>query len=65
MSSRQLCVLLKAEDIYKTLAQILLKESNLKFASLMVEHLNMILLTSSELYELRNNMKELKNDVSI
>lgn len=31
----------------------------------MVEHLNMILLTSSELYELRNNMKELKNDVSI
>lgn len=60
---RQLCVLLKAEDIYKTLAQILLEENNLKFASLMVEHLNMILLTSSELYELRNNMKALKLDV--
>lgn len=31
----------------------------------MVEHLNMILLTSSELYELRNNMKDLKVDVSL
>nr|CAH7759487.1 unnamed protein product [Callosobruchus chinensis] len=48
---RQLCVLLNAEDLYTTLAQILLKETNLKFASLMVEHLNMILFTSSELYE--------------
>ncbi|XP_050497595.1 protein VAC14 homolog isoform X1 [Diabrotica virgifera virgifera] len=56
---RQLCVLLNAEEIYKTLAQILRKESNLKFASLMVEHLNMILLTSSELYEMRNKLKDL------
>ncbi|CAH1958178.1 unnamed protein product [Acanthoscelides obtectus] len=56
---RQLCVLLNAEDIYTTLAQILLKESNLKFASLMVEHLNMILFTSSELYELRNRLKDI------
>ncbi|KAJ8934149.1 hypothetical protein NQ314_013559 [Rhamnusium bicolor] len=60
---RQLCVLLNAEDIYRTLAQILLKEQNLKFASLMVEHLNMILLTSSELYEMRNRLKELKTEV--
>ncbi|KAJ8925779.1 hypothetical protein NQ315_009629 [Exocentrus adspersus] len=61
---RQLCVLLNAEDIYRTLAQILLKEHNLKFASLMVEHLNMILLTSSELYEMRNRLKDLKTEAN-
>lgn len=61
---RQLCVLLNAEDIYKTLAEILLKDTNLKFASLMVDHLNMILLTSSELFELRNRLKDLSTEVS-
>ncbi|KAF5274813.1 hypothetical protein FQR65_LT00396 [Abscondita terminalis] len=61
---RQLCVLLNAEDIYRTLAQILLKETNLKFASLMVETLNMILLTSSELFELRNKLKDLNTKES-
>lgn len=30
----------------------------------MVEHLNMILLTSSELFEMRNQLKELNNAVS-
>nr|XP_023024836.1 protein VAC14 homolog [Leptinotarsa decemlineata] len=61
---RQLCVLLNAEDIYKTLAQILVKETNFKFGSLMVEHLNMILLTSSELYDMRNRLKDLKTEES-
>lgn len=56
-------MLLNAEDIYRTLAQILLQETNLKFASLMVEQLNMILLTSSELYELRTELKDLKTKV--
>ncbi|KAI4468990.1 tax1 binding protein-related [Holotrichia oblita] len=56
---RQLCVLLNAEDIYRTLAQILLNEPNLKFASLMVEHLNFILLTSSELFDMRTKLKNL------
>ncbi|CAH0550575.1 unnamed protein product [Brassicogethes aeneus] len=61
---RQLCVLLNAEEIYKSLASILLKEPNLKFVRLMVEHLNMILLTSSELFEMRNKLKELKTEES-
>ncbi|XP_031333593.1 protein VAC14 homolog isoform X3 [Photinus pyralis] len=61
---RQLCVLLNAEDIYWTLAKILLKDSNLKFASLMVGTLNMILLTSSELFELRNKLKDLNTKES-
>ncbi|XP_056637981.1 protein VAC14 homolog isoform X1 [Diorhabda sublineata] len=61
---RQLCVLLNAEDIFRTLAQILRNENNLKFANIMVEHLNMILLTSSELYILRNKLKDLKTETS-
>ncbi|XP_046661939.1 protein VAC14 homolog [Homalodisca vitripennis] len=61
---RQLCVLLNSKDIYLTLAQILLVEENLKFASIMVETLNTILLTSSELFELRSQLKELKNEES-
>lgn len=62
--SRQLCVLLNSKDIYLTLAQILLKEENLKFASIMVETLNTILLTSSELFQLRSQLKDLKNEVT-
>ncbi|KAK9694328.1 Vacuolar protein 14 C-terminal Fig4p binding [Popillia japonica] len=61
---RQLCVLLNAEDIYRTLAQILLNEPNLKFASLMVEHLNFILLTSSELFDMRTKLKNLDSPES-
>ncbi|XP_054278723.1 protein VAC14 homolog isoform X2 [Macrosteles quadrilineatus] len=61
---RQLCVLLNSKDIYLTLAQILMTEENLKFASIMIETLNMILLTSSELFELRSQLKDLKSEES-
>jgi vacuole morphology and inheritance protein 14 len=60
---RHLCLLLSSEDIYRTLAEILLQENDLKFASLMVKTLNIILLTSSELFELRHKLKELKTRV--
>lgn len=60
---RKLCLLLSSEDIYRTLAEILLEENDLKFASLMVKTLNVILLTSSELFELRMKLKELKTKV--
>ncbi|KAL0131673.1 hypothetical protein PUN28_002901 [Cardiocondyla obscurior] len=56
---RELCLLLSAEDIYKTLANILLKEQNLSFACTMIQTLNVILLTSSELFDLRNKLKHL------
>lgn len=62
---RQLCVLLNSEDIYRTLAQVLLTETDMKFASLMVEELGIILLTSSELFELRTRLKNLKTEVCI
>lgn len=62
---RELCVLLSAENIYKTVSQILLEEQNLRFAGLMVQTLNVILLTSSELFELRSKLKDLNSEVHI
>ncbi|XP_065072860.1 protein VAC14 homolog [Ochlerotatus camptorhynchus] len=62
---RQLCRLLNAEYIYRTFAEILQDEStNLKFASTMVRTLNMILLTTSDLFELRNTLRDIKNEKS-
>ena len=58
-------MLLNSEDIYRTLSEILLHEEDLRFASIMVETLNTILLTSSELFELRSKLKDLKTEVSI
>lgn len=63
---RQLCVLLNAEYIYRTFAEIIAEEStNIKFASTMIRTLNMILLTSSELFDLRNLLKDITNEVRI
>lgn len=61
---RQLCVLLNAEYIYRTFAEIIAEETtNIRFASTMIRTLNMILLTSSELFELRNLLKDITNEV--
>ncbi|XP_048428893.1 protein VAC14 homolog isoform X2 [Pyrus x bretschneideri] len=54
---RRLCVLLDAERVYRELSTILDGESDLDFASVMVQALNFILLTSSELAELRDLLK--------
>ncbi|XP_054824448.1 protein VAC14 homolog isoform X3 [Prosopis cineraria] len=56
---RRLCVLLDAERVYRELSTILEGESDLDFASVMVQALNLILLTSSELSELRALLKQL------
>ncbi|XP_067131092.1 protein VAC14 homolog isoform X2 [Centruroides vittatus] len=61
---RQLCLLLNAEDIYRTLSEILQCHSNLRFACHMVQTLNSILLTSTELFELRFQLKELQTEES-
>ncbi|GFP83563.1 protein vac14 homolog [Phtheirospermum japonicum] len=55
---RRLCVLLDAETVYRKLSNILQGESDLDFASIMVQALNLILLTSSELANLRNLLKK-------
>ncbi|XP_071926439.1 protein VAC14 homolog isoform X2 [Coffea arabica] len=55
---RRLCVLLDAERVYRELSTILEGESDLDFASIMVQALNLILLTSSELSGLRDLLKQ-------
>jgi len=61
---RQLCVLLSSEDIYRSMSELLVMEENLKFARVMVETLSTILLTSSELFELRSKLKDLVSSES-
>ncbi|KAK6146726.1 hypothetical protein DH2020_020595 [Rehmannia glutinosa] len=55
---RRLCVLLDDETVYRKLSNILQGEPDLDFASVMVQALNLILLTSSELANLRNLLKK-------
>ncbi|KAH9320795.1 hypothetical protein KI387_015434, partial [Taxus chinensis] len=55
---RRLCVLLDAEKVYRELSTILEGEADLDFASVMVQALNLILLTSSELSVLRQLLKQ-------
>ncbi|XP_055612874.1 protein VAC14 homolog [Uranotaenia lowii] len=62
---RQLCRLLNAEYIYRTFAEILQEETtNLKFVSIMVRTLNTILLTTSDLFDLRNTLRDIREDQS-
>ncbi|KAJ0763607.1 putative vacuole morphology and inheritance protein [Helianthus annuus] len=55
---RRLCVLIDAERVYRELSTILEREANLDFASTMVQALNLILLTSTELSGLRDLLKQ-------
>lgn len=57
---RHLCVLLDAESVYRTIAELMHDEQDLDFASTMVRTLNIILLTSTELFELRNLLKDVE-----
>ena len=61
---RQLCVFMNAEDIYRSLSHILLSHDDLRFAYVMVQMLNKILFTTSELFELRSQLKDLQTDES-
>ncbi|CAO2829981.1 unnamed protein product [Amaranthus hypochondriacus] len=55
---RRLCILLGAQTVYHEFSIILEEEPDLDFASIMVQALNLILLTSSELSELRELLKQ-------
>ncbi|GFN77931.1 vac14-like protein [Plakobranchus ocellatus] len=61
---RQLSIYLSAEAIFRSLAEILTEESDVTMASTMVQCLNTILLTSTEIYELRSQLKELNSEES-
>ncbi|XP_071746617.1 protein VAC14 homolog [Lepeophtheirus salmonis] len=58
---RQLCLKLNSEDVYRCVSELLVSEKNLHFARLMVENLSTILLTTQELCELRNALKDLNS----
>jgi vacuole morphology and inheritance protein 14 len=60
---RQLCQLLTAEDIFKSLSHIIVNEPDVWFACKIVQTLNTILLTSTELFELRTQLKNLDTQV--
>ncbi|TFK64053.1 ARM repeat-containing protein [Pluteus cervinus] len=57
---RQLCLNLNTERIYRAFAEILEKEEDLEFASVIVQKLNMILITSPELADFRRRLKNLE-----
>ncbi|KZS98079.1 ARM repeat-containing protein [Sistotremastrum niveocremeum HHB9708] len=57
---RHLCLCLNTERIYRAFAEILEKEEDLEFASLIVQKLNIILITSPELVDLRRRLKSLE-----
>ncbi|KAF9439117.1 hypothetical protein BGZ76_011355 [Entomortierella beljakovae] len=58
---RQLCLSLNPERIYRTLAEILEKDEDLEFANMMVQNLNIILITAPELSELRKRLRNSDN----
>ncbi|KAF8424074.1 vacuolar protein 14 C-terminal Fig4p binding-domain-containing protein [Tirmania nivea] len=59
MIIRQLCINLNPEKIYRTLADILEKDEDVEFASIMVQNLNNILITAPELIDLRKRLRSL------
>lgn len=61
---KKLCDLLNSEDMFRMLAEILVNESDPEFSISMVDILNTILLTSSELHDLRNLLKDFDNSKS-
>ncbi|KAI5481035.1 ARM repeat-containing protein [Pseudohyphozyma bogoriensis] len=58
---RQLCVSLNTERIYRTFAEILEKDEDLEFASIMVQNLNLIMITSPELADFRKRLRTLES----
>ncbi|XP_075262730.1 protein VAC14 homolog isoform X2 [Convolutriloba macropyga] len=59
---RNLCALLSARDVYRTLSEILLSKTQEErpFVSKMVNLLNTILMTTHELFHLRDELKHFK-----
>ncbi|KDN37415.1 ARM repeat-containing protein [Tilletiaria anomala UBC 951] len=57
---RQLCSSLHTERIFRTMAEILEREEDLEFASIMVQNLNIILVTSPELADFRKRLRNLE-----
>ena len=54
---RKLCAFLEPRDVYLAMAEILSNKSDLEFVSIMIQTLNLILLTAPELAGLRKELK--------
>jgi len=61
---RHLSTFVNAEKLYRALAGNLLQEEDLEFANRMVQNLNLILLTSPELHQLRADLKNMNTPES-
>jgi vacuole morphology and inheritance protein 14 len=57
---RQLCHSLDPERMYRTFAEVLEKDEDIEFASLMVQNLNIILITAPELLDIRKRLKNIE-----
>ena len=62
---RQLCLTLSAEKIYRTMADCIVRDEDVEFASIMVQNLNNNLITAPELADLRRRLRNLDNKVCI
>ncbi|VDK60967.1 unnamed protein product [Anisakis simplex] len=63
---RQLCLLLDPAHIYRCLSVLLMcEEENVEFVSQMVAMLNGILLTATELFEMRDQLRALQDEESV
>lgn len=60
---RQLCLTLSAEKIYRTMADCIVKDEDVEFASIMVQNLNNNLITAPELADLRRRLRNLDSKV--
>lgn len=58
---RQLCVHLNPDRIYRTLAEILDRDEDLEFASIMVQNLHNNLIIAPELADMRRRLKNLES----
>jgi len=57
LTVRRLCMLLGAERVFREMAAILAESEDLQFSGVMVQALNLILLTSTEAAQLRDLLK--------
>jgi vacuole morphology and inheritance protein 14 len=60
---RELCILLNPEDCYRMFSEIISNEKDSEFAISIVDILNTILLTSTELFDLRTSLKNFDTKV--
>lgn len=51
--------------VYRTLSELISATDDLSFASVMIKYLNIILLTATELFDLRNTLKHVLTEVTV